>query len=56
MTYTLLDRAPRNDATSLTTYTTHTRASDTRYRVFEAWAKLAQQWLVCAPLGILTKS
>ena len=19
---------------------------------FEAWAKLAQQWLVCAPLGI----
>ena len=23
----LIDRAPRNDATSLTTYTTHTRAS-----------------------------
>ena len=21
-------------------------------RVFEAWAKLAQQWLVCVPLGI----
>ena len=20
--------------------------------LFEAWAKLAQQWLVCAPLGI----
>ena len=22
---------------------------------FEAWAKLAQQWLVCAPLGIYFK-
>ena len=21
-------------------------------RVFEAWTKLAQKWLVCAPLGI----
>ena len=21
-------------------------------RIFEAWAKLAQKWLVCAPLGI----
>ena len=23
---------------------------------FEAWAKLAQQWLVCAPLGIHLES
>ena len=28
-TYSLIDRAPGNDVTSLTTYTTHTRVSDT---------------------------
>ena len=27
---------------------TYTRGFD----MFEAWAKLAQQWLVCTPLGI----
>ena len=27
---------------------TYTRSFD----MFEAWAKLAQQWLVCVPLGI----
>ena len=30
----LIDRAPRNDATSLTTYTTHSRASDTRKYIY----------------------
>ena len=32
----LIDRAPGNDATSLTTYTTHSRASDTRFNPVES--------------------
>ena len=37
----LIDRAPGNDATSLTTYTTHSRASDTNiiiYVIVIKWA------------------
>ena len=30
----LIDRAPRNDATSLTMYTTHSRASDTNIYIY----------------------
>ena len=30
----LIDRAPENDATSLTTYTTHSRASDTNIYMY----------------------
>ena len=30
----LIDRAPGNDATSLTTYTTHSRASDTNIYIY----------------------
>ena len=30
----LIDQAPGNDATSLTTYTTHSRASDTNIHIY----------------------
>ena len=30
----LIDRAPQNDATSLTTYTMHTHASDTNIYIY----------------------
>ena len=30
----LIDQAPENDVTSLTTYTTHTHASDTRIYIY----------------------
>ena len=35
----LIDQAPGNDATSLTTYTTHSRASDTNIYIYNIYIK-----------------